>query len=255
MKIIDGAEAFSFLGGEDVCLLIHGLTGTPSEMRFLGECLHKTGYSVDAPLLPGHGTAVEDLNQKTWHDWLGFVSKELIGLKQNYRKVYVAGLSMGGLLTLSLMAIFGDEIQSGAVLSTPMSFKGWKAKYLLPIVAGSPLTRLIKDIPKSIPDVKDVKGDTHVCYERDSIPATYSTLEMIKLIRKRSFLSRIKRPLIIFQSRLDPVVPFNSANHIYKNISSKDKELIVLQKSYHTITVDKEKDMVADKIIEFFGRH
>ncbi|MCD6570826.1 MAG: alpha/beta fold hydrolase [Deltaproteobacteria bacterium] len=255
MKILDGAEAFSFSGGENVCLLIHGLTGTPSEMRFLGERLHEAGYSVNAPLLPGHGTIIEDLNQKTWHDWLGAASTELISLKQNYRRVYVAGISMGGLLTLSLLAMFGDKIQSGAVLSTPMRFKGWKAKYLLPVVARSPLPHLIKNVPKSTPDVKDTKEDTHVCYEKDSIPAACSILELIRLVRKRSFLSKIERPLIILQSRFDPVVPLNSAHHIYKKISSQDKDMVILEESYHTITVDKEKVMVADKIIEFFGKH
>lgn len=257
MEIVKGAEPIFLEGGEQACLLIHGLTGSPSEMGYLAGRLHAAGYTVRAPLLPGHGTpSIKDVNRTTWHAWLGAVTREFYGLADSGRPVYVAGLSLGGLLALSLLALFGNRIRAGAVLSTPMRFKSLQARVLLPLVARSPIIRFIQDVPKPQGmDVREEQGPRHVCNERDSLSAAYSTKELMNVVRRKSFLARIDRPLLIIQSRLDTVIHPGSAAHIYRSVASPAKELVMLDESYHTITVDKERDRVAREIIGFFNRH
>lgn len=257
MSIVQGAEPIFLEGGEKACLLFHGLTGSPSEMAYLAERLHAAGYTVKSPLLPGHGTPdIRDINRSTWHAWLGAAMRELCLLAENGRPVYVAGLSLGGLLTLALLALSGDTIRAAAALSTPMRFKGFQARVLLPIAARSPLGHFIQDVPKrSGMDVLEAQGPHHVCNERDSIPAAYSLRELMAVMRRKSFLSRIERPLLIMQSRIDPVIHPGSAAHIYRHVASRSKDLVMLNECYHTITVDKERQTVADRVISFFGQY
>src|SRR6476469_3635383 len=86
------------------CLLIHGFTGSPPEMRWLGTYLAERGVHVNGVRLAGHGTRPEELNDLTWRDWLRSASEGLEKLKRNGRKVVIIGFSMGGLLGMQLCA-------------------------------------------------------------------------------------------------------------------------------------------------------
>ncbi|HLY83237.1 MAG TPA: hypothetical protein VKQ71_09625, partial [Acidimicrobiales bacterium] len=69
--VLDGAEPFSARGGRAGALLLHGFTGSPWSMRPVAEALAATGFTVELPLLPGHGTSVDDLAETGWEDWSG----------------------------------------------------------------------------------------------------------------------------------------------------------------------------------------
>ena len=254
MQIVKRAEPIFLKGGEKACLLIHGLTGSPSEMAYLAERLNTAGYTVKAPLLPGHGTSIKDLNNTTWHSWVGAVSEELVNMSSRHEKLYVAGQSMGGILTLTMASLHGNLIQACAVFSVPYRLKPFAARYILPILGGTPLGKIIGDLP-STPgeDVKEPQGPPHFSYGRHSIPATYSLLELMKLITRKSSLASIKTPLLIMQSSQDVFIHPDSGKIIFNNISSKRKELIMLHDSYHAITADRERRKVADAMLEFFA--
>jgi carboxylesterase len=67
--IIPTAEPFFFQGNKIGCLLIHGFTGAPKEMRWLGEYLANQGYTVLGVRLAGHATRPEDMRRMNWEDW------------------------------------------------------------------------------------------------------------------------------------------------------------------------------------------
>ena len=252
-KVMPGAEPFRLETKADTdkgVLLIHGLTGTPSEMRYLGEYLNRAGYSVYAPLLPGHGTNIKDLNETRWEEIFDAVKEDFRSFGSHFKDFFVAGLSMGGLMTLHLIAKQKRGIKAAAALSTPMAFSDWKARILLPIADITGLKYLIPDLPKAFDDVAIEGGRTHVCYDRDSVMASASILKMMKLVKGE--LSSIETPLLVMQSSLDTVVAKKSAGIIYEGISSRVKEKMILKKSYHTITVDVEKELVAKNILDFF---
>ncbi len=252
-NVISGAEPFelpSDNGGDKAALLIHGLTGTPSEMRYIGEVLNRAGYHVRAPLLPGHGTNIKDLNTTKWGDWFLAAEIDFFALSAHFEDVFVVGLSMGGLVTLKLLIEKAGRIKGAALLATPMRFNDWKARYLLPVVDKSGLKYLIRDIPKVLEDVAKKGEETHICYDRESIMAASSAISLMKNVKKR--LGAIETPILIIQSKFDPAVAEKSADIIYDGVSSKIKEKIILEKSYHNIAVDIEKEKVASAVLDFF---
>jgi Esterase/lipase len=97
---MQGAEPFLYQGNDTGCLLLHGYTGTPFEMRMLADHLHQAGYTVLAPRLFGHATQPQDMNRARWQDWMASVEDGLNLLKTCTRRQVVMGLSMGGMLTL-----------------------------------------------------------------------------------------------------------------------------------------------------------
>ncbi len=99
-------DAFTWLAGKNVpgVLLLHGFTATPAEMHPLGQALHRQGYNVSAPLLPGHGLTPQHLNDCRWQDWLGAVEQAYQALRSESASVAVCGESMGGLLSICLAA-------------------------------------------------------------------------------------------------------------------------------------------------------
>ncbi|HWU87850.1 MAG TPA: alpha/beta fold hydrolase, partial [Kofleriaceae bacterium] len=91
--------AFEFDGDDDLgVVLVHGFTGTPFEIRPLGELLHRDGFTVHAPLLPGHGTSIDDLDRTTWRDWADAVERAADAMGRRCARVAVVGQSLGGLL-------------------------------------------------------------------------------------------------------------------------------------------------------------
>jgi len=253
-KLMPGAEPFELpspSGGDRAALLIHGLTGTPSEMRFPGSVLNEAGYHVLAPLLPGHGTSIKDLNRTTWRDWYGEAERSFLRLKRDFRTVFVAGLSMGSIMTLNLLIHHNDDIAAAGIMAPPFRFTDWKANVILPIATPLGIPRIIGDIPNDIDDVSDMSQRTHVCYDRTSVAAGASLVVLMRRAKRK--LGRITAPVLVMMSKKDSIVDPKSAHIVYDRISSEKKQLVMLEKSLHTITVDAEKKRVADELVEFFG--
>jgi len=87
---LDG-ETFLLEGNNTGVLLFHGFTATTTEVRLIGECLNKAGFTVSAPLLPGHGTHPQDLNRVSWRDWIACGEKYLFELKKHCKKIIIGG--------------------------------------------------------------------------------------------------------------------------------------------------------------------
>ena len=98
------------------CLLIHGLTGSPAEMRPLAEQLAAEGYHCLAPLLPGHGTTLADLHSVRWPEWIRAAEAGLARLRTQKQSVFAAGLSLGTLI-VAYLARRNPEIHGLALLS------------------------------------------------------------------------------------------------------------------------------------------
>src|SRR5436190_3273338 len=98
--ILPGAEPWSVDGGLAGALCLHGFTGNPTSMRGVAEAFAAAGFSVELPRLPGHGTSVEDMKPTRWADWSGEAEAAYQRLAARTERVVVAGLSMGGSLTL-----------------------------------------------------------------------------------------------------------------------------------------------------------
>lgn len=239
---------FLLEGGPVGVLLIHGFTGSPPEMRPVGDYLHQRGFTVSAPLLPGHGTTAEAMNRCQWADWTGHVETALADLQARCDMVFVGGLSMGSLLTLYLAAYY-PELR-GAILYSPAVMVADRLIYLSPI-----LKYLVPKKPKSgESDLTDPYAERRL-WSYEEHPA-FAAHELLKLIRRvRQLLPQVTCPLLIIHSTRDQAIHADSARYTYEHAGSADKELVTLHHSGHCITVDSEWESVAQKTVEFIQAH
>jgi carboxylesterase len=228
---------FQLDGGSIGALLIHGFTGAPPEMRPLGEALHEDGITVLAPLLPGHGTRVEEMNPIPWERWTDHVEAALAWLQQRCDTVFVGGLSMGGLLALHL-GIHSPRI-AGLLLYAPALTTRDR---LLPMAGLA--KRFLATRPKGPKNLVDPSADQRIwSYERNPVGAAQQLWRGQRLIRPR--LGEIVCPTLVFHSTLDTVVPIGSSQAVLDGLGSDEKRLVTLTGSGHCLTVDAEWERVA----------
>jgi carboxylesterase len=240
VKILPGCEPIYKKNGKKGCLLLHGFTSCPFELRLLGDHLQNDGYTVSIPLLPGHGTSPQDLKAQSWVDWYEAAKTALFELRKKCQTVYVIGLSMGGSIALHLAAHYEVE---GIVALAPGLYLKNKFSFLSHV--------LYPFYPYSKkwlgPDIKaDVETITY-----NKIPVK-SLSELLRMFRHlRDDLADINAPLLIIYAKQDHVINSKSAQEIYQKVSSKNKRILSLKKSYHIITLDIEKEHVFRETINF----
>ena len=122
--VLAGAEPFSASGGPHGALVVHGFTGCPQSMRGLAQAFAAAGFATELPLLPGHGTSVDDMLATRWADWSGAAESAYDELAARCDRVVVAGLSMGGTIT-AWLATRHPEI-AGLVLVNPAVEACWR---------------------------------------------------------------------------------------------------------------------------------
>jgi carboxylesterase len=233
------AEPFDFPGNQIGCLLIHGFTGSPGEMRPLGEHLQEKGYTVKGVLLPGHGSRVEDLAQTSWNNWYSEVVKSYRDLQIRCKQIFVIGLSMGGALALHLAA--NEKVKGGIVSICSPIFLVNKKAYLAPWVK-----HFIKYSNK-----KKKSYDNYQSFWYDRYP-TGAVAELVKALSTiKNELKDITNPVLIIQSTLDKTVEPKSAQYIYEHINSEKKSICWLNKSGHIATLGIEREKVFLQIEQF----
>ncbi|WP_088052842.1 alpha/beta hydrolase [Virgibacillus dakarensis] len=239
--IMKDAEEFYYPGNNTGVLVIHGFTGSTQSMRFLGEQLAEAGFTIYGPRLTGHGTAPEDMEKSTYQEWIQTVEDGLEKLKATCSAVFVTGLSMGGTLTLYL-AENHPEI-----------------KGIVPINAAIEMPELIETYEQlRFTDTKfvdgigsDIKkeGVEELAYPKTPVKSMGELINLSKLVR--SNLAKINVPALIFSSTVDHVVPPENSQEIYESIIFENRSIIKLENSFHVATLDNDKELIAEKSIEF----
>ena len=238
---IPGAEPWSAEGGANGVLVIHGFTGNPQSMRPLAEAFAAAGFTVDLPVLPGHGTTIEDMVPTRWADWSAAAEKAYNDLAARCEKVVVAGLSMGGTLTVWLAAhhpeIAGIVVVNGVVEPAEQSLKD----ALAGLVADSPIMPGIgSDIAD--PDVKES------AYNGAPIAPLLSLLDAVEELFPK--LGDVRCPVLSFTSRQDHVVAPTNGDLLVANVSGPTEQ-VFLERSYHVATLDYDKAEIEERSVEF----
>jgi len=239
---------FFLPGGSTGALLIHGYTGSPTEMRWIAESLHARGLTVAGPLLPGHGRSPADMNRCRWTDWTGHGEQALADLRARCDKVFVAGLSMGSLLTLYLARHHPDL--PGVIAYSPAVWVRKRLLYLAPLAR-----RFIATQPKSgESDLVDPAADRQLwCYDVDPVGAAAELLKL--MLRVRWTLRQVTCPALLIYSAGDRAIHPQSAQRTFRRLGSTDKRLVRLETSGHCITVDVRWQFVAEETYEFIRAH
>jgi carboxylesterase len=243
LQIIPTAEPFIFPGNSTGCLLVHGFTGTPKEMRTLGEHLASQGYTVLGIRLAGHATRITDMMRTRWWDWVASVEDGYNLLKPISKRIIVIGLSMGGILSLHAAARF--KVDGVITMSAPYSLPGdWRVPFL-------GLLSLVKpEISKGPSDWHDQKSPrTHVAYENYPTRCFRDLQALMQETHKN--LPEVKCPALLMQSSADSTILPNSMKSYYDLLGTKNKEMIMLNNSGHIITYEPERDIVFDGCSKF----
>jgi len=250
LSVMEDGMPFFFEGGKTGCLLIHGFTGTTSSMKPMGEFLASRNITVLAPRLPGHGTNVKDMGRWSYTDWILTVETALSELEAMCDRVFVSGLSMGGLLTLYLAERHGGALAGAMPISTPVHWvaPGLKGVALKLVPA---LKHVLKTFPGPGNDIKD-PGVVEVAYEKFSTHAAHELAKLAKVVD--ADLSTITCPLRIFVARNDHVVPARNSQYILERVSSNDKKLVWLDNSFHVATLDLDRRKIFEASYDFVAR-
>ncbi len=236
-------------GGKVGILLIHGYTGSTAEVRPLAEYLGRHGLTVVAPLLPGHGTSVEDLNRRSWREVAQAAREEFYSLQSRCETVFVGGLSMGGLLALHLgqsaAGIAGLLPMAPALyLKERMHHLLPIAKYLVPSLAKS------SDIKLSVEDADSVRLLWN--YDRNPLRFADEVLGLMRNVRDR--LPLLDQPMLVFHGRHDRTVPVSASQVLITRCRSRDTELVILEHSGHCLSVDGEREQLGARSLRWIAR-
>lgn len=250
--IIATAEPFFLLGdrSKPACLLIHGFTGTPKEMRWMGEYLNEKGYTCLGVRLTGHATDPEDMIRSNWTDWTASVEDGYHLLRGLTDNIFLAGLSMGGILSLLMSTRL--KVQGVVAMSTP---------YKLP---DDPRLRKIDWIAKIVPympksdeepgaswfDKEAWKG--HVSYPMNPVRSIGQLNQLLG--EMRAALPKIDAPVLLIHSKDDKYVPPESMELIFADLKTSDKTRLFVTGSGHVITRDAARRQVFEAALEFIQR-
>jgi carboxylesterase len=228
-------------------LCLHGLSGTPYEIRPLAEGLAAAGFAVAGPALPGHASSPEALAAITsWRAWLDAARDAAAQLRKRHRTVYVSGLSMGGLLSLALAA--EGAVDAIAVIGTPLR---------LPLVvrAAVPwLWRIKPYLAKSGgSDIRDEAARArHPSYPVMPIRAVH---ELVRLQRHvDSILPQVRQPILVAHGALDTTARPADADEIARRVASTERTLHRYERSGHVVPVDLDGAALVADVVEFFRR-
>lgn len=206
-------------------LLLHGFTATTVEVRSFAQKLNMDGFTVLGKLLPGHGESPRDLNSVRWQDWYECAEAGLSELKHQCSTVFVAGESMGGLLSILLAANHAEL--AGVLLFAPalIIHNLWQSRFLWPF----------KEF------IYKKRVDLTSPWQGFNVVPLHAGMELCKLQRKaRKILPDISIPLIIFQGKRDQTIDAMGSIEVLEKTNSDDKQLIWLEESSHCILLDDQ---------------
>lgn len=251
--------------------LIHGLTGSPTEMSSLEKALRRVGYKTTVPLLAGHGAGYKELLATTWEDWREGLQYHLRAFAETCDEVVIVGLCVGGLLGLMIAA---DEDKVTAVVSlapdlncrVPGLGTPW-ARFLLPVVYRVPWLmrmgywtqkppygiknpKLQRRIAKAV--AESVNGQTKDFGTFRVYAGTFLQLHRLQEAAKQT-LPRVKCPTLIIHSFEDTIFSIHNSALVYTLLGSAQKTVTFITGCDHVLTVDLRKDEVARRITRFIG--
>lgn len=261
-KTMTFVDRSSYLAGNDTgVLLIHGLGGTPVEMRYVAQGLNRAGYTVYCCQLTGHCNTVQDLIEATWQDWTSDVVRALDKLS-HCSKIFVGGLSAGALLALHLAEQLPNKISGALLFSPTLVLNGWAMPwymkylyYMRPSFQFFEVMMRERD-PHGLKDERIrklvVDSMTNNTSDAGVFETPLSTLVQFNAlsanVSKR--LNKINVPILTFHPRNDDFSDIKNSYKIIKSVSGS-AQLVVLDDSYHIITLDKQRSVVVDNSVTF----
>lgn len=257
MKHID------LIKGDDAVLLIHGLSGSPLEMQFVARSLYKAGFSVRVPRFSKHGFGAGNRNEK-WRHWMDEVAEHFDEMKDRYRTVSVCGLCIGAVLAMKLASEKKDDIAALCLYSTTLYFDGWNIpwyRFLLNIGYHTPFRYIYsyrECEPYGIKNEQLRAWISREMGEKSTFASLTGRIPMTRLFQAEMLIKETKHalpgittPTLLIHSIEDDTSTVRSANYVEHHIGSRKVRKVFLDDSYHNITMDNQKSIVAEETVRF----
>jgi carboxylesterase len=268
---VAGKQSLDFLwrAGRSGVLLIHGLTGTPTEMRFVARGLHEAGFTVRAVQLAGHCGSNEDLLATGWRDWARSVEVAASELRAQVDHLFVAGLSMGALLALKLAIDGPGDVDGVGLYGTTFRYDGWaipavaRLSFLLPLACRLGVGRdrvFMETAPYGIKNerirrwivARMLAGDSEAAgLAGNPWPSLAEFVELSRHVRRR--LAVVRAPCLVVHSTDDDIASLANVAEIERRVRAP-VEKVLLDDSYHMVTVDQQRDVLIERSAQFFRR-
>lgn len=257
----DQAAPIELRGGPHAALLLHGLAGSPLEVRFIGKLLHRAGFSVVIPTLAGYSMGTPGTD---WPDWVAKTEQIYLRLCSQYKTVSVAGLSVGATLSLAL-ASRQPKLQAVALWGVTLYYDGWAMPWYHWLFKPGHFLGLGKYYAYREKEPYGLKNERWRARVAEamrsskvstagpaSIPAEflYQSMALGKHVERN--LRRVCADTLILHAADDETASPKNAEAVYQGIGAGHRRKIMLGDSYHIITMDNERDLVARETIRFF---
>ncbi len=228
---------------------MHGFNGEPVDMWELEARLVGLGYSAKNLLLPGHGTSARDFAEHGWDDWFGHVRDEAERAIERGERVVLIGHSMGAAVALAAAAA-EPRIAGVAALCPPLHLST-NVLHIVRVVK-----RFVRYVPSGPEDVRDRRGARQRYFRNAYGWTATSTVESLlaALPDLHAALPRVACPTLVVCARNDHVVPLRDGLETFQEIGSDEKELLVLEHSFHAVTKDVERHLVFERVARFCDR-
>lgn len=255
--------SYKISGGRIGVLLLHGLGGTPAEMRFVANGMARAGYTVHCPELAGHGSTTGDVKITTWQDWYASAEAALVDLRKDCDVVVVGGLSTGAVLGLLLAAKHPDKVQGTALFAPALWLNGWLTPWytrLFQTVFSKRVAKMIGIGGTGARGIKDqrirefIRNALFIGEDADAgLPSLVdgAVLEHRRLVQETCrVLGQIQQPALIVHPREDDCADLDNAWYLQRKLKGM-VDMVVLDDSYHIVTVDRQRHVVVERTATF----
>lgn len=241
------APGLAYDGGLPAYLFLHGFTATPEELRFLAESVFHLGHRALVPLLPGHGDHPAALAKTRWIDWYRAAESGAVTLGAENAPIVVVGQSLGGLLALHLAACQPQWVRCLVLLAPAIFLQAWWVETFAAVL---PLLARIRPYwPKNSSDIADPEARAQrVGYNCVPLRAVSELVRLQQLVRAQ--VHRVCARTLIVQSKLDHTCLWEGVKFLKERLSGP-VELLVLERSFHVVSLDYERELVARTMHQF----
>lgn len=259
-------ESIAYPGGRVGILLFHSLGGTPLEMKYLAQNLSREGYSVRCPVIPGMTNGTDVLKLSRWQDWYDAALAEFEDLRQSCDVVFVGGLSAGSMLALRLAAERHDEVAGQLVMAPTFWANGWAIPFsfnFFRLVWQNWFARLFNFAQREPFGIKDDRLRRFMIEafksEGREMAEVYSRHGRMVLqfrfladnVKRR--LGTLTKPTIVMHPREDDQSDLSNALKLMRMVNGP-VDAVILDDCYHMIPLDRQRDVVLDRLSDFVGR-
>jgi carboxylesterase len=252
---------------QDAVLLLHGLSGSPLELQYLERRARQAGFAAHTPNIVGLGFAHRKtaLDTGSWSQWLDFVSGELDMLGRRHERVYVGGLCIGAVLALRLAIEQPRKVAGLALLSTTLAFDGMRMPWyrvLAPLAYYTPLRRMMawperypfglknERLREWVARAVHSQGVSVLGAAVQPLSGIHESQRLIRAVKRD--IAAVHAPTLILHAIEDDITSPRNAQFVALNVSSRRVRTILYRDSYHILSMDNEKESVADEMIGFF---